>query len=486
MSDQHNAHFMGCSGNEIVRTPNLDALAQEGVHFTSAYCPHPLCVPSRMGFMTAQYPGEVNVWDNGSILSSDVPTFAHALGTAGYETVLCGRMHFGGIDKFHGFEKRLYGDCNGFVSPEIRGGGIHKTTGQTKYAVEVSGYGRAGYETYDEIVTGKALDFLSDRNGGGRPYCMVVGTILPHNPLICARELFDYYLERIPVPEPAPADYLDGLNPAIRKWRERRGADDLTPEQNRRGLAAYYGLVEQMDRNLGQIVDAVKTTPEADDTIVIYCTDHGDMACEQYGMWWKSCHFEGSARIPLIISCPSRLPVGKTEDSVVSLIDIAPTILELAGAEPLPYAAGRSLSGMLSEGPPPSDWPNEIFCEYRGAHGDQPSCMIRSGPWKLMYYAEFDTFLLFNLEEDPEEMHDRAADPACAEIAKELQSKIHARWSADRMLEGFDRETRWRRLLEECGHPLIPRPIGLETPPAGANDFDFSQLPNWEELKNRP
>ena len=200
MSDQHNAHIAGCDGNGIVRTPNLDRLAADGVYFTSAYCPYPLCVPSRMAFMTAQYPSDVNVWDNPSILSSDVPTFAHALGAGGYEAVLCGRMHFGGRDRFHGFEKVIYGDCRNSVSREIMGEGYNRTNGQTKYAVEISGHGRVGFEAFDSAVTAKAIEFVEARRGAvdARPYCLVVGYMQPHNPLICSRELFEYYLERLP------------------------------------------------------------------------------------------------------------------------------------------------------------------------------------------------------------------------------------------------------------------------------------------------
>ena len=101
MSDQHNPSVMGCAGNTIVQTPNLDQLASRGVCFTNAYCQHPLCAPSRMGFMSAEYPSDIGVYDNGGVLSSQVPTFAHGLGAAGYEAVLCGRMHFSGPDPFH-------------------------------------------------------------------------------------------------------------------------------------------------------------------------------------------------------------------------------------------------------------------------------------------------------------------------------------------------------------------------------------------------
>jgi len=518
MSDQHNPHVMGCAGDEVVQTPNLDALADSGVRFDACYCPYPLCVPARMGFMTAQYPSDVDVWDNGNILDSNVRTFAHALGDAGYETALCGRMHFLGPDQFHGFEKRIYGDCFGFLSDEIQGTGYNRTNGQTRYAVEVTGHGRMGFQEFDKRVTEHACDYLASRDDppagrsptagdGPRPYCLVVGMVLPHNPLICERELFEYYMEKLPVPEPVSRDTLDSLHPAIRAWRERRGVDALTPEQHHRGRAAYYGLVTEMDRNIGRVIDAVKASPAAsrprpssrgprgprerglgvpggaEDTVIIYCTDHGDLAGE-HGMWWKSSYYEGSVRVPLIVSCPSRFAGGRAVGSVASLIDVGPTLIELAGAEPLANVSGRSLAAFLETGEAPADWPNETFAEYVGGHGDKPSCMIRSGPWKLMRYSEFDGCLLFNLDEDPGELADRAADPACAEVVRELLAKVRARFSPERMLAGNARQrARWKALRRELHTGTDP--TMHETPADDANVFDFSQVPGWEAIRRR-
>ena len=475
MSDQHNANVMGCAGNPIVRTPNLDALAGQGTRFTNVYCPYPLCAPSRMGFMAASYPSEVGVFDNGGILSSQTPTFAHALGAAGYETVLCGRMHFVGPDPFHGFEKRIHGDCGGrALSPEILGTGPNRTNGQTKYAVEVSGYGGTGYQRFDRSVTDTACDYISDWTGEGRPRCLVVGLMLPHNPLICSRTLFDRYMEQIPLPEPVSPDYLGALHPAMRKWRERRGVDQLTPDQNRRGLAAYYGLVTELDRNVGGIVNAVKSSTAAERTVIIYCSDHGDMACE-HGMWWKSSFYDGSARVPLIVSWPPELPHGKN-DAVISLIDVGPTVLDLAGTPLLPDVSGRSFAGFLRcEGTIP-DWPHEVFSEYIGLLGDQPACMVRRGPWKLNYYHEFQSCQLFNMVEDPGEMHDRAEDPDCRGIVADCKDRIHARWSAERVLIDADKQNRARDLIRRCGHGPMPHPVSPFAASDGDNRFDFSQL----------
>jgi choline-sulfatase len=391
-------------------------------------------------------------------------------------------MHFRGEDQFHGFERRIYGDCGSFLSREIQGKGYNRTNGQTKYAVEVSGYGRTGTQAYDRQVTRTACRFIASRERGGRPYCLVVGYAMPHNPLICSEELFRHYSGALPVPPAVSQDYLQRLNPAIKKWRQRRGVDDLSPQQNHRGLAAYYGLVTELDANLGAVMETVASSGQADDAVLIYCSDHGDMACE-HGMWWKSSHYEGSARIPLIISWPRRFGQGRRVEAVTSLIDVGPTVLEIAGADPLPGVTGRSLLPFLDGST--KEWADEVFCEYIGAHGDRPSCMIRRHEWKLMYYSEYDTFLLFNLEEDPEEMRDRAAEARCGTLAEELLERISNRWSADRMLAGKARETAQRTLLESCGHLPIPHRMAHPRRRPGDNVFDFSQVPGWPEIKKR-
>ena len=263
-----------------------------------------------------------------------------------------------------------------------------------------------------------------------------------------------------------------------RKWRERRGVDELTPEQNRRGLAAYYGLVTELDRNVGRIVATARSDPRRKPrrTVIIYCSDHGDMACE-HGMWWKSSFYDGSARVPLIVSWPRRLPQRRENPAVLSLIDVGPTVLDLADAPPLPDVSGRSFAGLLmGEGTIP-DWPEEVFSEYIGLLGDQPGCMVRRGPWKLNYYHEFQSCQLFNMVEDPGEMHDRAEDPDCREIVADCRDRILSRWSAERMLRDAEKQNRARDLIRRCGYGPTPHPVSPFVAPEGCNRFDFSQLP---------
>jgi choline-sulfatase len=475
ISDQHNKHVLGCAGHPYVLTPNLDQLAASGARMTNVYCPYPLCAPSRAGFMSAQYPSDIGVYDNGgsAFFSSQTPTFAHALGAAGYEAVLCGRMHFGSSDPFHGFERRIHGDAGGqSVSREILGTGINRTNGQTKYAVEVAGYGRNGFQAFDASVTQTACDFIANRSPDDRPYVLVVGLMLPHNPLICSKEDFEYYAGKVPIPEPEPPSAIDRLHPAVKRWRERRGVDDLTPEQNHRAIAAYLGLVTELDRNIGRMVDVIRSSDA--ETAIAYTSDHGDMCCE-HGMWWKSNFYEGSAGVPLIASLPGRFPAGTECDDIASLIDVGPTLLDLAGAPPLPDVSGQSFLRLLENEPIP-DWPDQVFCEYAGLLGDRPSCMVRTGQWKLNYYSEFDSCQLFDLASDPEERNDLAGRAECAVIVNQLKARIDSRWSAQDIQDGMDRQQRATEVLKGSGHHPQPHDVSNFVPEERDNQFDFSQL----------
>ncbi len=195
----------------------------------------------------------------------------------------------------------------------------------------------------------------------------------------------------------------------------------------------------------------------------------------EHGLWWKSNFYEGAANIPCILSWPGRFSEDTVLDEIVSLIDIGPTVLDLAGAPPLPDVSGRSFARLL-EGNAIPDWPNEIFCEYSGLLGDQPSCMIRSGRWKLNYYSEFDSCQLFDLETDPGERNDLGSNPDHADTVRDLKARIDARWSADRILDGMAKQERARRVLNHAGHTSHLHPVTNFKPGEDDNVFDFTQL----------
>ena len=433
MSDQHNPRVLGCAGDPWVRTPHLDRLAAGGVLFRNTYCAGPLCVPSRMTFLTGQHCSDIQVWTNSCTLAPEVPTFAHPLSLAGCETILCGRMHFVGPDQRRGFERRLVGDVSGAVSvhwPAMFEGQIPlETTGQDWRAMSAVGAGRSTYMAYDDAVTERACRLLSERGreDPARPFCMVVGTLLPHNPLICPRDLFEEYMDRLPVlPNECPAD----LHPAMRHGREFRGVERITPEQARRGRAAYYGLVTYADQRLGLVLDALAATRFARDTVVAYTSDHGDMAGQQ-GLWWKDSFYDGAVGVPMIWSWPGHFRAGQIERAVTSLLDVAPTLTDLAGADPLPGVHGHSLVSLLDGSEPSAHChPGVAYAEICPI-GMRPARMLRTGPWKLNLYHGYEHPQLFHLENDPEEMHDLGRSPEFAGIRKELMARVQNDWSGE-------------------------------------------------------
>lgn len=466
MSDQHHPRLMGCAGDPLIRTPACDALAAGGVRFSNTYCGSPLCVPSRMTFMTSRHCSDINVWTNSCTLASDVPTFAHSLGAAGYETILGGRMHFTGPDQRHDFHRRLIGDVTAshFGGPGPDLGNIPlQTTGQSGAGVKVAGPGRTAYQAYDRAVVAACQDYLHEPHP--QPFCLVAGFVLPHCPFIAPRELYDYYLSRMEDP-PVPPGGLDSLPEPIRLIRHSRQLDTLTADEIRHARAAYYALVEYFDTLLGQLLSTLHETSLADNTIVIYTSDHGESAGEN-GLWCKTTFNEASVGVPLIISGPG-LTVRGVRSQNASLLDLGPTMIDLGAAEPLPAVAGRSLLPLL-QGHTPPDWPDEVRAELIGYPDTPPGVMVKQGPFKLVHYEGHEP-LLYNLADDPHEFTNLAADPGHQSLRDHLHARALAGWNPDRALALIARRSRDLPLLARWrSHSLIPNdPDHWPTPP-GSN-----------------
>lgn len=276
MSDQHSKVHLGCMGDEVVRTPHLDRLARDGLLCTNAYTPSPVCVPARMSFMTTRSPSENQCWLNRHILDSGIPTWAHALAPAGYETALLGRMHFVGSDHQHGFESRPIGEPSasppGVTRPTAQFKDIPgSTSGQQREGVEIAGFGSTTYTAYDDGVASTACDWLRERatQPADRPFAAVVGFVLPHCPFFAPKDLFDYYYERVGIPDADCPSHEQTT--AVQRWRANRGmTEPLTTRQIRVARAAYLGLCEYLDSNVGAILDTLDTTGLAENTLVIY------------------------------------------------------------------------------------------------------------------------------------------------------------------------------------------------------------------------
>jgi len=476
--DQHTPHVLGCYGDPVARTPRLDRLAEEGVVFRSAYCNQPICVPSRMSFLTGRYPHRIDVWGNGYCLPSTVPTVAHALGRAGYRTALCGRMHFIGPDQRHGFQERPVGDpgpyahwssCCGY-DPLDR----HLGNMSTPAPLTQVGSGSTWTPEFDRQVTDAACAWLGGcaRQDDGRPFLLTVGLFNPHCPYIAPRERYQRYVDAVALPD-IPAGHLDGLHPFHKTYRDRIRAADITDETARKARAAYYALVEMVDECFGRVLDAVDRHGLADNTIVVYFSDHGDLLGE-HGRWHKGCFYEGSVGVPLMVRWPGQLPAGRRVRETVSLVDLMPTLCQWTGA-PVPKGIdGRSFAP-LAMGDDPA-WPDRALAEYYT--GNDAVRMVREGPWKLVYYNRYQPEL-YNLDEDPAELHDRAADPACAGVRESLLQRVFADgWHPDLWR---DADARHKANDYWYGH-LWAREMRRHDPAFDRDTPDFWQPPpglNW-------
>ncbi len=406
---------------------------------------------------------------------SRLPTFPAALAAAGYETVLAGRMHFVGPDQRHGFTRRTIGDVGQVrladgTRPSLLGSIPRTTTGQSKEAVETAGPGRTSYMAYDEAVTDSACEFLAqwDQQQPDQPLLLVVGYVLPHCPYICPPELFDYYHARVSLPE-RPGN-RETLHAAQQEERQRRGFDQLTDAQIRTARAAYYGLVEYHDRLCGRVLDALDKTRLADHTVVVYTSDHGEMAGEQ-GLWTKSLLYEASVGVPMIWSWPEEFRTSAREDRVTSLLDVGPTLLDLAQAAPLPGVSGRSLTALLVPRGDVTSWPDRAVAECCGYRADRPARMLRQGPWKIIYYHGHEQPQLFNVVEDPQELHDRAGDPQCATICQRLLQQVRQGWDGQRVADALAQTAERRQQVLGAAKAKATREADFWIMPPRANVF---------------
>lgn len=476
MTDQHARRVAGCYGDPVVETPSIDRLAEQSLVFDDAYCPAPLCVPSRMAFLTGRYPHRNRVLDNGHMLSSSIPTWAHALGAAGYETALMGKMHFVGPDHRHGFELRPLGE---FLArypgvPELGGPRWTKfpggTSGQQRVSVDTVGTGFTTYQWFDRAVADAACGYLRqtarERSRGGRPFAAFVGFNLPHCPFVAPKDLFEHYRETVPMPTPEASP-----PPTVRRFQERRGiANPPVPdEQVRLARAAYYALVTHVDRLIGEVLDTLEQTGQAEETLVVYCSDHGEMA-GRHGCWWKSLYYEDAAGVPLIVRYPGMRRAGERTRAVVNLLDLAPTFCDVTDAE-MSRLDGSSLLPLLDD-PSEDGRFTTTYSELsdpKGGPNPLLSRMIRSGRHKLWRFFDDEELppVLFDLEDDPEEMHDLSASAEHHGIRKQLEDRLCEGWDPETVAAACEEETEARELFAAYGahvRPYVPETLAVPLP----------------------
>lgn len=436
LSDQHNGEIMANLGDPYVRTPNMDRLANNGTNYTRTYCNSPICVPSRSSLLTSKLPSQNHVYNNMQSLSSSDITLAHCLGAVGYETALVGRMHFTGPDQNHGYLRRFVGDLTpttiGFDNEAELYGDLMRTSNQSPISLHKSGWGNSAVLEYDNAVTKSACEYL-DQYNTEKPLFLTVGYYGPHCPYVANKELFNYYYNLLPELEDT-REIQKNIHPAIQEWYKNRDLYDyFDKDEVRRVRAAYYAMVEIMDRHLGTLLDKIEETVGLDNSIIIYASDHGDTIGEK-GLYWKSTFYEGSVRVPMIFSWKDHIKSGHIETAAVSLLDLAPTLTDFANAPGLPGALGQSLKQNLLDGTPINK-ERVILSQLADIKGELPSAMVVKGQYKLIKYAGYETCQLFDLAKDPQENNNLAQKQEYFPLIKELIKYIEQFWNEEEQIK---------------------------------------------------
>ena len=432
MSDEHNAGVTGCYGNSIVRTPNLDRLAERGITFNSFYCNSPLCVPSRMAFTAGKYISRTGAWNNSCWLPSDgYPSIARAMNAAGYDSLLCGKMHYDGTRRY-GFTE-IGGNMNS--SFKTGKGGRRKPDDlpgdPNKLSARFDDFhaGDSRILAHDRQVTAGVIDFLARRRRADGPFFLVAGYLAPHFPLIVPQAYWDAYKGRVPMPE-IPEGHLDALPLNYQHLRAGFKNWHVPPEIVNKGRELYHGLTQWFDEQVGVVLSRLAQTSLADNTIVIYTSDHGENMGE-HGLWWKNCMYEHAARVPLVVSWPRRWTGSQQRTEACSMVDLVQMIVELGEAEPGADWNGHSMCSWLDSAGAP--WKDRAVSEYYAHNIASGYAMLRSGRYKYVYHTRMDeqhppSRELYDLVADPGEFKNLASDPAHtariesthAELVKEL------------------------------------------------------------------
>jgi choline-sulfatase len=430
MADQLTSGALSAYGNRVAKTPHVDALAAEGVIFDSFYCNSPLCAPSRFSFLSGQLPSKIGAYDNAAEFPAAVPTFAHYLRHAGYQTALSGKMHFCGPDQLHGFEERLttdiypadFGWTPDWRRFEERPGWYHTMDS----VLQAGPCTRTNQIDYDDEVVFAARQKLFDlaRGADRRPFCLVVSMTHPHDPYVTPQAYWDRYAG---VEIDMPRNAQPAADPHSRRLRHVIGLEGaaITADQVRAARRAYYGAVSYVDDQVGSILAALKDARLDGNTVVMLLADHGDMLGER-GLWYKMSFFEPACRIPLIVHAPGRFRPHRV-GGCASLIDILPTLVSLGSADSTPAASpldGRSLLAAL-EG---REIPDEVIGEYLAEGAIAPVVMIRRGRYKFIH-SPVDPDQLYDLGADPDELDNLAARPDLAARVTAFRDELAARWS---------------------------------------------------------
>ena len=429
--DQLRADFLGCYGADFLETPNIDRLAQSGVQYSRAISTHPLCVPARCSLLTGMNGIKNGVLDNGQFIRPDyqdmgIRLWPEILADSGYYTAAVGKMHFYPWDSRMGFQFRSIAEDKRWIYIRDDYFQFLKERGLRKYhGNEYEGYfenkgaviNRLSWEcSVDHFVGQQTVKFI-DEYGLDGPFAMMVGFPGPH----CPYDPTPEFMENIdPLKMPNAIPEVAGDTPQIRQnsingnqlpWN---GVDytKFTDKHKRKIRTHYAASVQQIDFEIGQILEKLKEKELLDNTVIIFSADHGDYLGD-HNLIGKGTFFETGIHIPLIVCAPG-IAGGETREEKVILTDVMPTILAYAGCDTPGYVDAYPLPGLNLPGENIRDF---IFGITQGGW------MIDDGRYKLVKYATGE-YCLFNLEQDPTEQLNLYDDPSLTEKQNQMETKL--------------------------------------------------------------
>jgi arylsulfatase A-like enzyme len=426
MTDHTNAEATAPSSQCL--TPNLDKLAAEGVRFGRCYTTNAICSPARASLMTATYPSTHGVWDcthtqaTGWInLRGDLAHWAQRLSQAGYSCGYFGKWHAEPTVKLEDFGWGQYDiHCGKARLERIPGSEITvPKEGYRDYVLSAAG--RDDGQAVRHPAFEAAIAFIRRQRSRGKPFCCCVSACEPHDPYVPPKRFLDMYdVDAIRV-SPTLRDDLAGKPEVLKRMRGVWA--ELTEQDWRKISASYWAVITFLDAETGRILEALREGGLYDKTVIVFTSDHGDML-GGHGLATKGVGtaYEEVYNIPLIMRVPGLSPAGQIDDAVMSLVDIAPTLVDLCGAEPMPTAQGRSLRPLLEGSAEKNDW-QDAYAEFFGQRFVYTQRIVWHGNWKYVF-SPGGMDELYDLAADPHEMRNLAGEPARREMLVDMCKRM--------------------------------------------------------------
>lgn len=474
-TDQQHWNTIQALGNNAIKTPNLDRLTREGVSFDRAYVTSPVCSPSRSSIVTGEYPSRHGCWNIGVELDENRTTFGQLLQESGYSTGLFGKAHFKPVLKEGSFEapphihdrefwKNWNGPYSGFEEVAMLHGhadedsshGMHYGAWLTeqginpkKYFGPGGGYREGSWDLPEEYhytrwTADKTIEFL-DKQDNSKPFMAWCSFQDPHNSFLCPEpwnsmydpEQLPPFIEKVGEMADKPTIHQsileDRMNELDIEVTVDPGHDTgglqclghtnkkIGYERARKWLASYYGMISLIDYHIGRVLDKIDDLGAAENTMVVFTSDHGDYA-GNHGLWLKGpIHYDDILRVPFLVRWKNQFPAGERTRSFISLVDLAPTFLEVAGQEKYYTMQGVSQFNTMKH----PDRPSREWCLVENRA--EPNFYVKTlvmNKYKLNYYLDRDEGELYDMQADPHEFINLFNAPEYGDIKLKMFMKL--------------------------------------------------------------